>query len=227
MREAAWREPSAVGVGATVLFHLLLGVALFMIRVTVRPMAAPPLEVELLAGDVHGAAQTPVPQAPAMPPRLQEHRGDVAPLRHPTPDEPVVPDLPTSPFLDRVPTPSLRPPEVAGAGPSPGARLAPVPVVPSRTTGSGVKVRVEGTLSSRRLVHLVDPAFPPDAPSGGVVKVRLVAAADGTVKSATLVYKAHPSLEEAALDALRQWRFAPVPGAADAEGVVTVEFVLR
>ncbi|MCU0613168.1 MAG: energy transducer TonB, partial [Candidatus Eisenbacteria bacterium] len=88
-------------------------------------------------------------------------------------------------------------------------------------------VRVEGTLSTRRLVHLVNPAFPPQASSGGVVKVRLAVRADGTVRTATLALKAHPLLDEAALGALRQWRFAPASGAADAEGVVTVEFVLR
>ncbi|MBN1424288.1 energy transducer TonB [Candidatus Fermentibacteria bacterium] len=230
MRRDPWCSPSHVGVGAAVALHGLLAVLFLLVHVSVRPMAAPPLEVELLAGEISSAEEQPAPQAPpreSTGPRART--GDIAPLPASERNEALLPDLPASSALsDRPPSPLLSPSDPAPPGPSPGARLAPMPVTTSSpAVGSGVKVRVEGTLSTRTPIYMVDPVFPPGAPSGGIVKVRLVVTPDGNVRVATLVLKAHPALDDAAIEALRQWRFESVTGSADATGDVTVEFVLR
>ncbi len=227
MSSLSWRSPSAAGVAGTLLVHLALVILFILLKVTVRPMVAPPLEVELLAGDL-GQAEQVVPR-PASPlaGSIRERRGEVAPLRHPVRAEPSPPDLAAGVIPERFPPPTMPNPSALSPSTTPGGRLRPVQVSPGRAGQSAVNVKVEGALEMRRLVHLVEPQFPEGASSGGVVKVRLVVTADGIVRIATIVVKAHPLLEEAALFALRQWRFVPAPGSADAEGVVTVEFVLR
>jgi TonB family protein len=55
----------------------------------------------------------------------------------------------------------------------------------------------------------------------GVVKVQVVVAANGTVKEAKVV-GGHPLLANAALDAVKKWRFEPAPG--ESSGVVDFKF---
>ena len=55
----------------------------------------------------------------------------------------------------------------------------------------------------------------------GTVKVAVVVAPNGTVKEAKLL-GGHPVLANAALDAVRKWRFEPA--AVDTSGVVDFKF---
>jgi TonB family protein len=55
----------------------------------------------------------------------------------------------------------------------------------------------------------------------GTVKVQVVVAANGTVKDAKVV-GGHPVLANAALEAVRKWRFEPT--AAESTGVVDFKF---
>jgi TonB family protein len=55
----------------------------------------------------------------------------------------------------------------------------------------------------------------------GTVKVQVVVAANGTVKDAKVV-GGHPVLANAALDAVRKWRFEPT--SAESTGVVDFKF---
>jgi TonB family protein len=62
-----------------------------------------------------------------------------------------------------------------------------------------------------RKVHHVDPVKPPQAQSAGasgVVILQITVAADGTVTNAK-VLRSIPPLDQAALDAVRQWRYEP------------------
>jgi TonB family protein len=63
-----------------------------------------------------------------------------------------------------------------------------------------------------RVVEKAFPSYPEDAKKDkvqGVVIVQAVIDKDGTVSRVRAVKRLHPSLDEAALDAIRQWRFEP------------------
>lgn len=72
-------------------------------------------------------------------------------------------------------------------------------------------VRVGGTIKAPTKVKNVDPIYPPIARSArqeGVVILALVVGPTGTVQDAT-VLKSVPLLDQAALDAVKQWEYEP------------------
>jgi len=76
----------------------------------------------------------------------------------------------------------------------------------------------------RRAKSKVQPAYPELARKmniTGTVKVAVVVAPNGTVKDAKVV-GGHPVLANAALDAVRKWRFEPA--AVESSGVVDFKF---
>lgn len=76
----------------------------------------------------------------------------------------------------------------------------------------------------RRAKSKVQPVYPELARKmniTGSVKVEVVVAPNGTVKDAKVV-GGHPVLANAALDAVRKWRFEPA--AAESTGVVDFKF---
>jgi TonB family protein len=76
----------------------------------------------------------------------------------------------------------------------------------------------------RRAKSKVQPMYPELARKmnlSGTVKVEVVVAPNGTVKDAKVV-GGHPVLANAALDAVRKWRFEPA--AAESSGVVDFKF---
>jgi bla regulator protein blaR1 len=83
-----------------------------------------------------------------------------------------------------------------------------------------------------RLVHRVDPVYPPEAKKKhleGLVHIEARLAKDGSVAEATAV-DGDTTLAEAALAAVRQWRYEPVLGPdktpVEVKLTVTVNFVL-
>jgi protein TonB len=231
---SAEHRPMVIGVAAAFCFHALVVTVFALVYLDVSPMTTPPLEVELMGGfapsDVPAA---PTDEAASVPePRLPATRAEPIPAAVPEPEsEEPVPDLPEAVSGTAEP---LSPPRISSVPPreirSPSQRLSPLPVSPPDTTAaeeSRVHVRVEGMLRARRLVHMVDPLFPREAHGGGSVKVRLAVDQDGTVTLATVTQKAHPALERAALQALKQWRFAPSNTGAVSDGIVTVDFVVQ
>ena len=77
---------------------------------------------------------------------------------------------------------------------------------------------------SRKAKFKVAPAYPDLARRmniTGVVKLQVTVAPNGTVKSARLV-GGHPVLANAALDAIKKWRFEPGP--EDTTGIVDFHF---
>jgi len=87
-----------------------------------------------------------------------------------------------------------------------GGKTAPPPpkVAPRR-------VMVGGNVQAARLVNKVQPIYPPLARQtriSGTVKLHAVIGKDGTVQQLQLV-SGHPLLVQAALDAVKQWRYQP------------------
>ena len=77
---------------------------------------------------------------------------------------------------------------------------------------------------TRKVKSRVSPAYPELARRmsiAGVVKVQVVVAPNGTVKS-TKVVGGHPLLVTAAVDAVKKWRFEPA--ADETTGVVEFKF---
>ena len=79
----------------------------------------------------------------------------------------------------------------------------------------------------RRAKSRVDPIYPELARKmniTGTVKIEVVVAPNGTVKSARIV-GGHPVLAGAALDAAKKWRFDPAP--AESTGIIDFKFEPR
>jgi protein TonB len=73
-------------------------------------------------------------------------------------------------------------------------------------------VRVGGAVLTPRLIHRVDPEYPEIAQRAqieGVVILEATVGANGTVQDAR-VLRSHSVLEQAAVDAVRQWRYEPL-----------------
>ena len=71
-------------------------------------------------------------------------------------------------------------------------------------------VRIGGTVKQPMKIRDVKPVYPPiarDAHVQGVVIIEALIGTDGSVETAR-VLRSIPLLDEAALDAVRQWRFA-------------------
>ena len=97
-----------------------------------------------------------------------------------------------------------------------------------KATASADKAKV----GEPRLVHKVNPVYPPEAKKDhleGVVHIDTRLAKDGSVAEAKAT-DGHPTLAEAALAAVRQWRYEPVLGPAgkpvEVRLTITVNFRL-
>ena len=83
------------------------------------------------------------------------------------------------------------------------------PVIPKAVVPS--KVRVSSGVAQGLLVHQVKPAYPPLAVQAriqGTVVLQAVIARDGTVRDLRVV-SGHPLLVQAAMEAVKQWRYKP------------------
>ncbi len=81
--------------------------------------------------------------------------------------------------------------------------------------------------TARRVKSKVAPAYPELARRmslTGTAKIEVVVSPNGTVKDARVV-GGHPVLANAALDAVKKWRFEPAP--AESTGVIDFKFEPR
>ncbi len=150
-----------------------------------------------------------LPAEPPPAPRVQ--RRDQAP---PSPDAApleaqngVLPETSPRTIAD-VPSP-LDGALVAGIGSVPVASVEPPPPPPSPPVAG--PVRVGGAISAPMRTHDVRPIYPPIAQSArvsGVVILEAVIGEDGNVRDLK-VLRSIPLLDQAAVDAVRQWRFTP------------------
>jgi protein TonB len=89
-----------------------------------------------------------------------------------------------------------------------GVITAPPPPPPAPAK----PVRVGGEISAPRLIHRVDPEYPPIAVSAmieGLVILEATVDSTGAVRD-TRVLRSHGVLDEAAVTAVREWRYEPL-----------------
>jgi len=73
------------------------------------------------------------------------------------------------------------------------------------------RIRIGGSVAAAKLTHFIHPVYPPLARQtriSGTVRLHAVLSRDGKVQSLEVV-SGHPLLQQAALDAVRQWNYEP------------------
>ena len=109
-----------------------------------------------------------------------------------------------------------------------GMGAAPPPPRPHQTG----PLRVGGNVQAARIVNRVQPVYPPLARQtriSGTVRLHAIIGKDGAITSLE-VMSGHPLLQQAALDAVRQWRYQPTllnGEPVDADTTIDVIFSLN
>lgn len=106
----------------------------------------------------------------------------------------------------------------------PGGNLPPPP--PPKKTPQ--RIRVGGNVQAAKIIRRPSPAYPPlarQARVSGTVRLQAIIAKDGTIQQLE-VQSGHPLLRQAALDAVRQWRYQPtLLNGEPVEVVTTIDVV--
>ena len=138
------------------------------------------------------------------------------PFGPPPPPPPPPPPGPRASRRDAPPPPPPPPPRPstsARPGPMPDAPPPPPPPPPDQVAGDAADppLRVGGTIKAPIKVKNVNPVYPPDAQEAKVQGVIIMEARierDGTV-GRVRVLRSIPMLDDAAVDAVKQWEFTP------------------
>jgi TonB family protein len=88
---------------------------------------------------------------------------------------------------------------------------SPAPVVEKVQPRLDGPVRVHSTIQQAKLLRKIAPQYPRparDVRVQGTVQLNAIIATDGTIRSIKLI-SGHPFLAKAAIDAVKQWRYAP------------------
>jgi protein TonB len=95
-----------------------------------------------------------------------------------------------------------------------GGIISPAPPAPPPPPAPVVvPVRVGGQISTPALVHRVEPAYPKIAAEAhvtGMVILEAIVGTDGCVESVKVLRSRHVLLDNAAMEALKQWRYTPL-----------------
>jgi TonB family protein len=100
-------------------------------------------------------------------------------------------------------------------------------------TGSGTQISLAGPIASRGILKKLLPNYPSWCLSqgiSGVVKIKIWVEPSGKVREGALIEcsSGYPDLDQAVVNALKAWLFAPLPGTVVQEsqwGVITFRFV--
>ena len=88
---------------------------------------------------------------------------------------------------------------------------------------------IEGKAAERSILKQVIPEYPPGLDKEAVIKIRFTVLPDGRIGQMIPVQKDYPQLEEVTINALKQWRFNPLPPSAEqtnVQGVITFRYEL-
>ncbi|UCE05459.1 MAG: energy transducer TonB [bacterium] len=106
-----------------------------------------------------------------------------------------------------------------------------LPSTSKATESSGqTPYHIEGQAASRTVVHRVIPEYPENLQKQAIVKINFTVLSNGHIGELIPVIKSDALLEKITLDALRQWRFNPLPDDAPQRverGVITFRYLLK
>jgi protein TonB len=148
-------------------------------------------------------------------------------------------DEPTSPSIGLLPSPGTSGlgsllQDLINPGTEPAVPAVPVPPPPPPPPLVVKTERIrQGTgVQAANLIHQVNPVYPPLARQArvqGVVVLEAVISKEGSIESLVVV-SGHPLLNQAAVDAVKQWKYRPTMLNGDPVEVittVTVTFTLQ
>jgi protein TonB len=84
--------------------------------------------------------------------------------------------------------------------------------LPPPPKAAPARIRQGGNVQQAKLINMVRPVYPPlakQARISGTVRLHAIIAKDGSVIQLEVLPGGHPLLIQAALDAVRQWRYQP------------------
>ncbi len=123
--------------------------------------------------------------------------------------------------------------EKISANPTEGISIdeKPLPSTSLATESIGqTPFQIEGQAASRTVVFKVIPEYPEDRQAQATIKISFTVLPNGLVGEIIPVIKSDAVLEKITLDALRQWRFNPLPADAPQRverGVITFRYLLK
>ncbi|NOY57783.1 MAG: TonB family protein [Calditrichaeota bacterium] len=98
------------------------------------------------------------------------------------------------------------------------------------TPGTNQPFTIEGDAAKRTIVNQKIPRYPSGLQREAVVKIRFTVLPDGHVGIMLPIQKGDPTLDEITMQALRQWRFNPLPPGAEqknVQGIITFRYELQ
>lgn len=160
-------------------------------------------------------APTPVAAAPRPAPAPAAAVSTPAPAPAPAPVAVAAPDPAVSAVAMAQPEPDPAPVALAAAVPTP-TPAASLPAAAQAVEPPAETAAEEESEEPLRLLSKVDPAMPRQMQRNGYAQVQFTVAPDGSVQQASIVKTSHARLGNAAVEAVRQWRFAPLRKAREA-----------
>jgi protein TonB len=196
-------------VPVSILAHVVLFGAVIIIPLMATDVLPTPPTMMAFVG-------TPPPPPPPPPPAPAAPQPKVAP--QPVTNPNAAPVEAPKEIVPEAPPPSIGiaegvPGGVEGGVPGGvvGGVVGGLPQAPPPPPPPAAPVRVGGNIKPPTKTHDVRPVYPPIAQSArvqGVVIIEATIGADGRVKD-TKVLRSIPLLDQAAVDAVKQWRFTP------------------
>jgi len=185
-------------------------------------------------------APAPAPAAPAPAPVARKPAPAPAPVAAaPKPAPTPAPTPAAAPAVATAPAP-VAAPQVVAAAPAPeperpvllaAAAPTPAPAAPMATAARAVEPppppAEEEAEVPLKLLSRVNPGIPRQLQQtpfrDGFARVKFVVAANGSVSKAEVIGASHARLGTSAVDAVKQWRFAPIPTPRE----VAIEFAFN
>jgi protein TonB len=198
----------AVGAGGTLLLGGALTVALFLLLPVLQDVGKQPAKTDLALTRVDTVEPPPPP--PAAPEKKEE----------PPPDEPPPPELTESaPPLDLSQLELALNPGLGEGGGDFAVKLAALGAEGQEAQSGDDIFSLADLDQAPRVVYQPAPPYPPELKRKkiqGTVLVLFLVDKDGRVKEPKIQKSDHPSFDNAALGAVKRWRFEPgkVGGAA-------------
>lgn len=88
---------------------------------------------------------------------------------------------------------------------------------------------IEGKAAERSILNKVIPEYPEGVEKEATIRIRFTVLPDGRVGQMIPIQRDYPRLEEITIQALKQWRFNPLPSGAEqstVQGIITFRYEL-